>query len=163
MAFRVDPLSLADRWAVVDIFNYYIENTFAAFPEERVTDEFFDWLLRLSRGYKALSAKDKNGRVIGFGLLRAHSPVPTLSRTAEISYFILPEHTRKGIGGALLEKLVESARTKKLTSLFACISSLNEGSIAFHRKNGFVECGCFRGIGIKKGRVFDVLWMQKML
>jgi len=163
MAFRMDPLSLADRGAVVHIFNYYIENTFAAFPEDRVTDEFFDWLLRLSRGYMALTVKDKNGRVIGFGLLRSHSPVPTLSRTAEISYFILPEYTRKGIGRALLEKLIEEAKTKKLTSLLACISSLNDGSIAFHRKNGFVECGCFQGIGIKKGKVFDVLWMQKML
>ncbi|MCX5833728.1 MAG: GNAT family N-acetyltransferase [Deltaproteobacteria bacterium] len=163
MAFRIDPLSLADRWAVVDIFNYYVENTFAAFPEDRVTDEFFDWLFRLSKGYTALAAKDKNGRVIGFGLLRSHSPVPTLSRTAEISYFILPEYTRKGIGRAFLEKLVEEAKTKKLTSLLACISSLNDGSIAFHQKNGFVECGCFRGIGIKKEKVFDVLWMQKML
>ncbi len=163
MASRIEPLSLADRWAVVDIFNYYVDHTFAAFPEDRVTDEFFDWLLRLSKGYAALAAKDKNGRVIGFGLLRSHSPVPTLSRTAEISYFILPEYTRQGIGKVLLEKLVEEAKTQKLTSLLACISSLNDGSIAFHEKNGFVECGCFRGIGLKKGKVFDVLWMQKML
>jgi L-amino acid N-acyltransferase YncA len=163
MAFRMDPLSLADRWAVVDIFNYYVDNTFAAFPEDRVTDEFFDWLLRLSKGYTALAAKDKNGRVIGFGLLRSHSPVPTLSRTAEISYFLLPEYTRKGAGKALLEKLVEEAKIRKLSSLLACISSLNDVSIAFHKKNGFVECGCFRDIGLKKGKVFDVLWMQKML
>lgn len=159
----MDPLTPVDRWAVVDIFNYYIEHTFAAFPEERVSDEFFDWVSRMSKGYPSLAVRDRKGQVVGFGLLRSHSPVPTLSRTAEVSYFILPEYTRQGIGRALLERLVEEARARHLHSILACISSLNEGSIAFHRKNGFVECGCFRGIGLKKGQVFDVLWMQRML
>ncbi len=163
MDYRMDPLTPVDRRAVVDIFNHYVENTFAAFPEERVTDEFFDWLSRLAKGFPSLAVRDSRGKVIGFGLLRSHSPVPTLSRTAEISYFIVPEYTRKGIGRALLERLLDEAKSRNLTSLLACISSLNEGSIAFHRKNGFVECGCFRAIGLKKGKVFDVLWMQKML
>jgi len=50
-----------------------------------------------------------------------------------------------------------------ITTILASISSLNEGSLAFHQKNGFRECGRFRDIGVKKGRSFDGIWMQRVL
>ena len=163
MKFSLVPLTPEDRSAVVRIFNHYVENSFAAFPEERLSDSFFDWVLGMAKGFPALAVKNEKGAVIGFGLLRTHSPVATLSRTAEISYFIDPAHTGKGIGTALLERLVREAKSMGLASILACVSSLNEGSLAFHRKNGFVEAGRFREIGLKKGKIFDVVWMQKML
>ena len=48
-------------------------------------------------------------------------------------------------------------------SVLAGISSLNEGSIKFHLQNGFAECGRFRGVGRKKGHIFDMVYCQKML
>jgi len=36
--------------------------------------------------------------------------------------------------------------------LLACISSLNGGSIAFHAKHDFAECGRCRRIGRQHGR-----------
>lgn len=36
-------------------------------------------------------------------------------------------------------------------------------SIRFHSKKGFEICGRFRRVGIKNGRDFDLVWMQKML
>ncbi|MBN2321733.1 MAG: hypothetical protein JXR49_21820 [Acidobacteria bacterium] len=29
------------------------------------------------------------------------------------------------------------------------------------KKNGFTECGCFKGIGKKNGRVFDEIWIER--
>jgi phosphinothricin acetyltransferase len=50
-----------------------------------------------------------------------------------------------------------------ITALLASISSLNPGSLAFHRKKGFQECGRFVDAGRKKGRDFDEVWMQRMV
>jgi L-amino acid N-acyltransferase YncA len=163
MEYGLYPISINDREPVIDIFNYYVENSFAAYPETKVPYEFFDMLLKMSDGYPRVTARDKGSRVIGFGMLRAHNPMPTFSRVAEITYFIGPEHTGKGIGTSMLKYLVEEARKKNITSILASISSRNQRSIAFHEKNGFKECGRFQNIGRKNGEVFDVVWMQKML
>jgi L-amino acid N-acyltransferase YncA len=54
-------------------------------------------------------------------------------------------------------------RRWRISSILASISSRNEGSIAFHGRLGFRECGRFEAIGRKWGKDFDVVWMQRML
>ena len=163
MEYSMGPLTLEDRLPVMEIFNHYIENSFAAYPDKRLPDWAFDMLLQMSKGYPAATARDENGSVVGFGLLRAHNPMPVFSRTAEAAYFIHPEHTGKGLGGLLLAHLEKGASGIGITTILASISSLNPGSVNFHLKNGFVECGRFRNVGMKMGREFDIVWMQKLL
>ncbi len=161
MNFSLEPVLAEDGKAIIDICNYYVENTFAAYPENKVPYEFFEIFMNVSQGYPFLVAKDENGRILGFGLLRPHNPMPAFSRTAEITYFIAPEHTRSGIGGKMLDRLLAEAKEMGITSILASISSLNGPSLAFHKKHGFRECGRFVGIGWKKGQEFDVVWMQR--
>jgi L-amino acid N-acyltransferase YncA len=96
-------------------------------------------------------------------MLRPFNPIPTFSRTAEITYFLKPGFTGQGVGKAILDFLTSKGREKGLTSILASISSLNEGSIRFHLKNGFSECGRLKSIGLKNGTVFDVVYCQRML
>lgn len=151
------------RKPVIDIFNYYIENGFAAYPEATLGYEFFDRFLEMSKGYPAVVAKAETGEVIGFGFLHAHHPASTFKRTAEITYFVLPGHTRRGVGGAMLQHLVEKARKLGVDCLLASISSRNLESLEFHRKHGFKQRGRFKEIGRKFGEDFDVVWMQKRI
>jgi phosphinothricin acetyltransferase len=60
-----------------------------------------------------------------------------------------------------MEILTSEARRMGVTTLLAEVSSLNEISLNFHKKNGFRECGRLAGVGRKKGQVFDVVWLQK--
>jgi len=163
MATQLIPLSADHREAVVDIFNHYVEQSFAAYPERPLPYQAFDMLLKMCEGYPSIVAKDEAGQVAGFGMLRAYNPLPAFSQTAEISYFIKPECTGQGIGKMMLEHLVCEGRKRGITTILASISALNEGSIRFHAKNGFAECGRFRQVGKKKGQVFDVVWMQRMV
>jgi phosphinothricin acetyltransferase len=163
MEFDLEPVLAEDGEAIIDIFNHYVENTFAAYPETPVPYPFFGHFLKMAEGYPFLAAKDAADRVLGFGLLRPHNPLPAFARAAEITYFMAPEHTRRGIGGAMLERLLAEAREKGITSILASISSLNSGSIAFHGRHGFAECGRFLGIGRKWGQEFDVVWMQRII
>lgn len=163
MEYSMSPISNEDRKSIIDIFNHYVENSFAAYPETKLPYEAFDKFLQMAQDYPSAKVKDKSDRVIGFGLLRAHNPMPTFAVTAEITYFIHPDHTGKGIGTKLLRLLEKEGKQKGITNILANISSLNPRSIDFHKKNGFNECGRFKNVGNKKGRVFDTLWMQKML
>ncbi len=123
----------------------------------------FESFTQLSWGYPALAARDASQRIIGFGLLRPFSQLPAFSATAEITSFIKPGYTGRGIGRLLLEHLEAMAREMGLTSILATMSSLNEGSRRFHRMNGFLECGCLSGVGRKEGMTFDVIYCQKIL
>lgn len=163
MNINLSPMTSDDREQVIDIFNYYVENSYAAYPEQKVPDEFFDVLLNMCQGYPTAVARNQENRIIGFGMLRPYSPFPTFSQTAEVTYFLKPGFTGKGIGRAILEDLIAKGREKGISSVLASISSLNEGSINFHLKNGFSECGRFRAIGRKKGKTFDVVYFQRML
>jgi L-amino acid N-acyltransferase YncA len=163
MKYSISQFSNEDREQIIDIFNYYIENSFAAYPENKLPYQAFDMFLQVSNGFPTGTIKDKNGKVIGFGMLRAHNPMRTFSHTAEVTYFIHPDYTRKGLGKMLLGYLEKLALEKGITNILANISSLNPNSIKFHQKNGFMECGRFRMIGNKKGQKFDTVWMQKIL
>ena len=163
MEFEISPISEEDRKPIIDIFNYYVANSYAAYPEAAVPYEAFDVFMQMSRGYPTGKVKDDNGEIIGFGFLRVHNPMPVFSETAEVTYFISQEYTGKGIGKRLLDYFEEEGKKKGFRNILASISSLNPGSINFHKKNGFIECGCFKSIGKKNGRVFDTVWMQKTL
>jgi L-amino acid N-acyltransferase YncA len=163
MEINLSPITSADRPAMLALFNHYIQHGFAAFAEQPMPPAFIDRLLDLAKGYPALAVRDPAGRLLGFGLLRAHNPLPTFAHVAEITYFLVPDRTRQGLGTRLLHELERGAREKGIRTILAGISSLNEASLAFHRKHGFLEAGRFRQVCFKRGTLFDVVWMQKML
>jgi L-amino acid N-acyltransferase YncA len=160
--YSIRTVENKDGEAVVNIFNYFVRNSFAAYPDKEVGIEFFERLCDLTAGY-AFYVVEIKGDVTGFGLIRAYHHSDAFRHTAELTYFLLPEYTRKWIGENLLKILTEKARALGIKILLASISSENEMSINFHIKNGFTKCGIMKGIGKKKGRFFDVVWMQKFI
>lgn len=160
MTYTYEEMTDEHRTAVIDIFNYYVANSFAAYPEDPVGYELFDRFLSMAEGYPAVVVKDDFDTVVGFAFLHAYHPGRSFQRTAEITYFIMPDHTGKGIGKTVLERFKTAAKKQGIDNLLASISSRNEESLMFHARNGFVECGRLRRIGRKLGQDFDVVWMQ---
>ena len=103
------------------------------------------------------------GAVNGFGFLHAWHPSECFRRTAEITYFLHPGATRQGIGSLLLDRILVEAKAMEIDSVLASISSRNSESLAFHRRHGFQECGCFPRIGRKHGEDFGVIWLLRQL
>lgn len=165
MKIRFDRMAEGDREAVIDLFNHYIENSFAAYPEEKVTYGLFDQFLKLTEGYPAFTARDEESenRFVGFSFLRPYHPFRSFLRAAEISCFIDPGYAGRGIGTRMLERIIAEARSKGIDTILANVSSLNETSLRFHASRGFTECGRFRRVAMKKGRDLDAVWMQRIL
>jgi phosphinothricin acetyltransferase len=160
MQYRIRKVTDGDREAVVAIFNYFVERSYAAYPEKKVNLDFFDKLRQLATGYPFYVIESPREGTVGFGLMRPYLSYDTFRHSAELTYFILPEHTRKGLGLKLLRMLTKEGKALGIDNLLVHMSSRNKASIDFHRKQGFHECGRFRKIGRKFGKDFDVLWMQ---
>jgi L-amino acid N-acyltransferase YncA len=166
-AFVIREAIPEDIQGMLGVFNYYVKNSFAAYLETPVGPDFFQNFHDESRQNKneqfPFYVIETNDIIAGIGTLRPYFPFPNFLHTGVLSYFILPEYTRKGIGTKLLDTLCQDARKKKMKSLLANVSSRNEASLNFHLKNGFVECGRFKDVGTKFGEYFDVVWLQKFL
>jgi L-amino acid N-acyltransferase YncA len=152
-----------DSTAVIDIFNHFIVNSFAAYAEEPVGYEAITVFKDMTKGYPFFVVETDDGDVPGFSFLRPFHRTDIFRRVGEITYFILPEHTGKGLGKRLLAAVIEGAKKHSIDSILASISSLNKQSLAFHQRNGFFQCGCFESIGKKFNRDFDMVWMQKKI
>ncbi len=87
MNYTFEPLNPEHENSVMEIFNYYIENSFAAYPESKLPVQFFNRFLEISRTYPSYVIKDGE-TIIGFCLLRPYNPFPVFKETAEITYFI---------------------------------------------------------------------------
>jgi L-amino acid N-acyltransferase YncA len=159
MEYFFEKLNPEHQDGVIGIFNYYVEETTAAFREKAVEKEHIIKILEVTKRHPGYAIKDKGDRIIGFCMLKPHIPISTFSEVAELMYFLDREYTGRGIGSLALKKLEDEGRKIGIIKLLAGISSENENSIRFHRKHGFVEYGRFKNIGKKFGRYYSVVWM----
>ncbi len=163
MEYRIRIAQDSDAESLAGIFNHFAQNTFAAYPSLPVDAGFLHRLQSLAGRLPLYVAEIPNGQVIGFAGLRPVHLADTLSRSAEVTIFILSEHTRHGLGGQVLSRLEQDAKTLGIDTIIGGASSLNQPSLEFQKKHGFEECGRFRRVGQKFGRDFDIIWMQKFI
>ena len=70
----------------------------------------------------------------------------------------------RGIGGALLARLVEQCEARGFRQMIAIIGGAdNAASIRLHAKHGFVEAGRLLAVGYKHDRWLDTVLMQRAL
>ncbi len=149
-----------DTESILNVFNYHVSNSFAAYAEKefdrRVVDSFV-------KEASVLYVQEVGDNVVGFGFLRPYNLFENFCHTATLTYFLLPQYTGLGLGTKLLDKLIEYAGDNGIYNLVAHISSKNEQSLNFHKKHGFEECGRLKKMGTKLGEEFDIVWVQKFL
>lgn len=162
-AYTFEPLTLAHQDEVMAIFNHYIEHSMAAYRETAVGRDHFLGFIEHADRYPAYALLDGDGRVAGFAWMEPYASYSTFAGVAEVSYFLAPQHTGKGLGSEALRRLEADARRLGLRKLVANISSANPECVAFHRHRGFEEYGRLKDIGHKHGTTFSVVWMGKDL
>ncbi|GAJ10123.1 unnamed protein product, partial [marine sediment metagenome] len=104
-----------------------------------------------------------NNKVVGFGSYGIFRPWDGYRYSAEHSIYVAQHVRGHGIGGKLMEALIEKARAQHFHTLIAGIDADNQASCVFHRKYGFTEAGRFREVGYKFDRWLDLVFMQLML
>ena len=162
MNIKFERLSENHAVDVMDIFNYYAENEFSAFADVRMPDKYFAMMLKTVANYPAYAVY-QNSNFAGFGFMRPYSPMGIFKKTASVSYFLHPSFTGKGIGSSILGKLIEDAAEAGIENIMAEIASENHGSINFHKKHNFNECGNFPAIAEKFGKKIDIIWMHRKI
>ncbi len=106
---------------------------------------------------------DYNGTAIGFGTYGTFREKIGYQFTVEHSVYVAQEFIGKGIGKQLLLALIVLAKDEGYHTMIGGIDAANTGSIAFHKKFGFVETGILKEVGFKFGTWLDLQFMQLIL
>lgn len=159
--YKIRLSSDEDKEQIINIFNHYIENSMAAYPQKPLPVLAWELIKGKCIQGTVYVAVDSSDNVVGFALLKSFMEIDTFAHTADLGYFIDPAHTGKGLGKLLLAELESKAREFGIKTLVANVSSQNPGSIAFHERTGFTRCGELPNVGDKRGGSFGLIWFYK--
>jgi phosphinothricin acetyltransferase len=164
-AISIRPAEPRDVAAITRIYDHAVRHGTASFelapPDEaemaRRQKELF------AGGFPYIVAEQATA-VVGYAYAGPHRARPAYRWTVEDSIYVDPALHGRGIGRALLERLIAEAERSGFRQMLAVIGdSANAGSIELHRALGFRMVGTFDNVGFKFGRWLDSVLMQRAL
>jgi len=99
----------------------------------------------------------------GFCYYAQYKKRQAYDRTAEISLYLKPEYTGRGIGKEVLKHLEKVAKKNGISVLIGIISGDNENIIKLFEKCGYEKCAHYKQIGEKFNKILDVVSYQKII
>jgi len=162
---RIRPATPEDIPAITEIYRPAVLTGTASFElEPPSVDEMrrrFETIT--SGGYPYLVAEHE-GAVIGYSYASAYRTRPGYRFSVEDSVYVVEGQQGKGVGRALLSRLIEECTARGYRQMVAIIGdSAQWASIGLHRKLGFTFVGTLHSIGYKHGRWLDTVIMQRTL
>ena len=117
----------------------------------------------LANGLPYLVA-ELDGNVVGYAYAGKYHARPAYRFTTENSIYVDASAHGKGVGKALLTRLITECEALGLRQMMAVIGdSGNAGSVGLHKSMGFAHVGITKNVGFKHGRWLDVVFMQRAL
>ncbi|MDR0836019.1 MAG: GNAT family N-acetyltransferase [Tannerella sp.] len=141
---------------IVKIYNYYVENSVITFDIEPVSvEEMREKITAILQNYPYL-VYEENGSILGYCYVSAWKKRYAYRTTVESTVYIDKNHHQRGIGKALMIRLIEELKKTDIHAIIACITIPNEKSISLHEKLGFKQVSEFKEVGFKFGKWLDV-------
>lgn len=149
--------------AITEIFNQGIEDRMATFEENPHTvEERLRWFLGHGPREPIVVAETE-GAVTGWASLSQYSPRACYDRVEELSIYVRRQWRARGVGGALMDRLLEEGAKQGVHKVVLHVFPFNTNAIALYRKKGFRKVGTFRHHGVRWGEWLDLIAMERDL
>jgi phosphinothricin acetyltransferase len=155
----------ADIPAITRIYAESVRTGTASFELDPPTEEEMARRMDalLDGGFPYFAA-ELDGTLVGYAYAGPYRTRPGYRFTVEDSVYIDPAAQRRGVGRALLDRLIVESTNRGFRLMVAVIGdSAHMPSIALHRAAGFHLVGTFENIGYKFDRWLDSVLMQRAL
>jgi len=151
---------------MLEIYNHYVLNSTVTFDEDRLTlKEMCTKFRDVERlGFPWLVAVSPTGMILGYAYVTPWKAKAAYRYTVEDSIYLSPAATGKGIGRALMARMLDDATAAGIKEVIAVIADKGaDASIAMHEAFGFTKIGEMGKVGFKFGRWLGTVLMQKSL
>jgi len=163
-ALRVRAATADDADAVCRIYNQGIEDRVATLETElRTPDERRQWLAARGARHPVILAEDADGTVLGWGSLNVFNARQAYRFVADFSIYVERTARGRGVGRAMLTRLVVLGREHGYHKLVLSAFPTNESGMALYTSLGFRTVGVYREQGQLDGRWVDTIIMEKLL
>jgi phosphinothricin acetyltransferase len=164
--YEIRPATAEDLPNVREIYNHYVLNSSVTFDEKPLTlvalRKKFAVATKLAMPY--LVAENPRGNLLGVAWVFPWQGDTASRKVVEVSIYLGPAATGKGLGKVLLERLLADAKTAGIREVIAVIADRGaEASIQMHKKFGFKEIGRMGKVGYKFDRWLGTVMLQKKL
>lgn len=150
-----------DAATIARIYNHYVTDSIVTFEEAPVTaDEIgrrMDGVLAVPLPW--LVAVD-DGEIVGYAHASKWKERRGYRFSVEVTVYVAPGCSRRGIGSMLYAKLLPALATAGLHSAMGGIALPNDASVRLHEKFGFRKVAHFNESGFKFGGWIDVGYWQ---
>jgi L-amino acid N-acyltransferase YncA len=162
---KLRPASLADIPAITAIYAHAVRHGTASFELEPPTEaEMTHRMQAVLDGKFPYLAAEIDGKLAGYAYASLYRTRPAYRFTVENSVYVAPDMHRRGIGKALLERLIEECTARGYRQMIAVIGDSDQAaSIGVHKACGFEPAGNLKSIGWKFGKWLDTPLMQRPL
>ena len=159
--FAIRPAVHDDLRAIVGLYNWAVNQTFATIDSEPLdTEEAAHWWEAHGKRSKLIVCTDESG-LIGWARL-----FPWNQRGFDIVedlVYVDPVHQGRGIGRALLTELIQEAQGLGYRTIVATIATDNRAGLALHSRHGFEVVGTIKDAANKFDRWMDITLVQRSL
>ena len=163
MEIKIRKAETDDLERINEIYNYYVlESTCTYQTEPEPIESRKKWFNNHNEKHPVIVAGIDN-RILGWGAISRFKERKAYENTGEISVYIDHEWLHRGLGQAILSRLIEQAGNVGLHALMGVISADQTPSIKLHEKYGFETVGRLKEVGYKFGAWLDVVYMQYMI
>jgi len=160
-SYTILPATLGDWPEIREIYREGILTNNASFNTiEHIPEAGEEWFAGKLPGF-VFKAVDEDGTLLGWGCLSPTSKREVYRGVVEDSVYIAKSASGRGIGSALLERLVLLADQSGLWTIIASIFPENGASIHIHKKHGFRIVGTREKVAKHYGIWRDVVWMER--
>jgi L-amino acid N-acyltransferase YncA len=162
-AFVVRNAAETDVEAIRVIYNHGIEDRIATLEFDlKSLDDIQAWWLQHNGRYAVVVAVEADD-VVGWASLNPFSHRCAHTEIADLSVYVDRSHRGRGVGHALLERIIETASANAFHKVVLHALDFNQAGKRLYCKAGFVEVGVFREHGRIDGRFVDVVAMELLL
>jgi phosphinothricin acetyltransferase len=161
----IRPATPADILAITRIYAEAVEHGTASFELEPPDEaEMARRMQSLSDGGFPYLAAEIDGVLVGYAYAGPYRPRRAYRFSVEDSIYVDPGAHRKGVGRALMLRLIEESERRGYRQMIAVIGdSAQTPSIELHRAAGFRMIGAIENVGFKFDRWLDTVLMQREL
>lgn len=152
----------ADAQALLAIYAPYTFGTASFEDGPPALEEFAARIRDISAVYPYIVC-EVDGEIAGYAYAHLYKERAAYRWNVEVTIYLSPAFHRRGIGRALMERLLEMLRRQGVRMAYSCITLPNPASTGLHAAMGFTEAGVLTDAGWKNGQWRDVVWMQKRL